>query len=155
MTLDPAVLMPSLMALHGDAEKLGWQLHQILFQLERIAENTTPPADPVYDNARSNGLANTLVVSSGACKLFGFSGVNTNAAAQFILGFDLSRNAAPVNGTVPDFVTKAPASDNFWMSWAPNWRQQRLGLVLCNSSTANTLTIGAADCTFDAQWVPA
>lgn len=155
MSIPPAVLLPQLMKLSEQAEPIGWKLQEIVYNLERLVENTTPLPSPVYNNARSNGFANTVIVSSGACRLFGFSGYNSNAAAQFILGFDLSRNAAPANGSVPDFVTKAPATDVFWMSWAPNWRQQREGLVLCNSSTANTLTIGAADCTFDAQWVPA
>lgn len=97
-------------------------------------------------------LANSLAVSSGQSKLWGFSGFNSNAAAQFILVFDA--NSVPPNGAIPDFVMKAPASDNFWVSWAPHYRWHSEGIVICNSSTAATLTIGAADCWIDCQWSP-
>ena len=153
MTLDPAVLMPSLMALHKDSEAFAWKLHELKYLLERIEENTTPPPEPVYNNASSTALANFIVVKSGNGKLFGVGGVNTKASAQFILGFDLARNSAPANGTVPNFAMNAPASDNFWASWAPNWRQFREGWLFCNSSTAATLTLGSADCFFDVQYI--
>jgi hypothetical protein len=153
--LDPAILMPAMMELHTDSEKFGWKLQEIVYLLEQIRDNTTPPADPKISSATSTGLANFLIVTSGAGKLYGFSGVNTNAAAQFILGFDLStQSKVPANGSIPDFVTKASASDVFWVSWAPTWRQIERGFVICNSSTAGSLTIGANDCLFDAQWVP-
>lgn len=151
--LDPAVLLPSLMALHEDKQSLSWQLQQIIYNLELLVVNTTPPPDPAYNNARSTALANFIQVKSGAGKLFGVGGVNTKASAQFILGFDLARNTAPANGAVPDFVMNAPASDNFWASWAPNWRQFLEGWLFCNSSTAATLTLGSADCFFDVQYV--
>src|SRR5690348_2119688 len=146
-------MLPALMDLHRDSEAFGWKLQEIKYLLEQLVEQTKPRPEPVYSNARSNGLAASLVVKSGAGRLFGFSGINTNASAQFILGFDLARNSPPANGTVPDFATKAPASDVFWMSWAPNWRQMTRGIILCNSSTAASLTIGAADCFFDAQYL--
>lgn len=145
----------ALSKLHEDSEGFGWKLQEILYELKQLSLNTTPVDDPVYNNARTataTGLSSSLFVASGPCRLYGFSGVNTNAAAQFIQGFNLERATVPSNGTVPDFVTKAPASDNFWMSWAPAWRNMTQGLILCNSSTAGTLTIGAADCFFDAQW---
>lgn len=52
----------------------------------------------------------------------------------------------------PSFVLTAPASSDFWVSWTPGYRHFTEGCVLCNSSTAATLTIGASDCWFDAQY---
>jgi len=148
---DPTGTLPALLNLHDQADKLSGQLGGLERWLRIIADNT---AHWEYDqfSANTNALANSLVVASGQTRLWGFSGTNTNAAAQFILAFDLA--AVPANGAIPKFVMKAPASDNFWVSWAPFYRKFTDGVVLCNSSTSATLTIGAADCWFDAQYTP-
>jgi hypothetical protein len=146
---DPTGTLPALLDLHSQGDTLSAQLGALERWLREIAENTAPVV-PRYPNSKSNALENSRVVNSGATQLYGFAGVNTNAAAQFILAFD--RTGVPANGAIPDFVLKAPASDNFWCSWAPAWRNFSEGVVLCNSSTAATLTIGVADCWFDAQY---
>ena len=146
-------LLPSLVELAKTSDRLSGQLGGLERLLLMIEENTKPRDPPIYTNASSGGLVNKILAISGRARLFGFSGVNTNASAQFILGFDLERGSVPANGAVPDFVTKAPANDNFWMRWAPSWREQFQGLWLCNSSTAGSLTIGAADCTFDVNYI--
>lgn len=146
---DPTGMLPALLDLHDQADKLSGQLGGIERWLRIIAENTAPQT-VYYPSSTSLKLENSRVVASGATQLYGFSGVNTKASAQFILVFDA--NAIPANGAVPDVVLNAPASDNFWISWAPAWRDFSEGVILCNSSTAATLTIGAADCWFDAQY---
>jgi hypothetical protein len=135
------------LAEHGD--KLSGQLGGLERWLRQIAENTAP-REPVYENSHSDTLEQFRVVKSGAGRLYGFSGFNTNAAAQFILGFDAAK--MPTNGAVPDFVMQAAASSNFWVSWTPAWRQFQRGFILLNSSTVATLTSGVADCWFDAQY---
>ena len=147
---DPTGTLPALMALHDDADKLSGQLGGIERWLREIAENTCP-REVVYDNSTSNQLEASRVVKSGKTRLFGFSGTNTKASAQFILAFDAT--TIPQAGAVPKFVMTAAASSDFWVSWTPGWRDFSDGCVLCNSSTAATLTIGAADCWFDAQYL--
>lgn len=147
---DPTGTLPALLDLHADADKLSGQLGGIERWLREIAEHTAPRHE-VYDNSTSGALERSRVVKSGAGRLFGFSGLNTKGTAQFILGFDAI--AVPANGAVPQFVMTAPASDNFWASWAPNWRDFRDGWVFANSSTSSTLTLGSADCWFDVQYL--
>ncbi len=147
---NPALILPQLIELHTDAQHISVRLAAIEDALRALIANTAP-ADPTYNNSSSNTLQNSLVVKSGAGKLFGFSGYNNLASTQFSLGFD--QTAIPANGAVPEFVMKAPASENFWVSWAPNWRPFQEGWVICNSSTPATLTLGAANCWFDAQYV--
>ena len=146
---DPTGTLPALLNLHDQGDTLSAQLGSLERWLREIAENTAP-VTPRYPNSTSGQLENSRVVNSGATQLYGFAGVNTKASTQFILAFN--RASIPANGAVPDVVLNAPASDNFWISWAPAWRNFSEGVVLCNSSTAATLTIGVADCWFDAQY---
>ena len=147
---DPTGTLPALLALHDGADKLSGQLGGLERWLRIIAEHVEP-REIVYDNSTSNALESSRVVKSGKARLYGFSGTNTKASAQFILAFDT--NTVPANGAVPKFVMTAAASSDFWVSWTPGWRNFSDGCVLCNSSTAATLTIGSADCWFDAQYL--
>lgn len=150
MLPDTTGTLPALLDLAGHADKLSGQLGGLERWLREIAENTAP-REVTYDNSTSNALEASRVVKSGRTRLYGFSGTNTKASAQFILAFDAT--TIPANGTVPKFVMTAAASSDFWVSWTPAWRDFRDGCVLCNSSTAATLTIGSADCWFDAQYL--
>jgi hypothetical protein len=102
-------------------------------------------------NSRSQALEASRIVKAGAGTLFGFSGFN-NGATQFILVFDAA-GAVPADGAVPDVVVQAPASSNFSASWERFGRSFDRGIVICNSSTIATKTIGSANCWFDAQYV--
>ena len=100
------------------------------------------------DNFRSNALAASIVIAQ-AHALYGFTVNNTNAAAQYIQVFDSV--TLPADGAVPDVLfTIAGASDK-GVLWLPP-RRFRRGIVICNSSTAGTKTIGSADCFFDVQF---
>jgi len=99
----------------------------------------------------SIALASSLEVKSGRGILFGFTGYNTNAAAQYILVFDCQ--AAPVAGQIPETVVKADATGNFFAYWGSVGKAFQSGCWLCNSSTVATLTAGGADCWFDAQYI--
>jgi hypothetical protein len=101
-------------------------------------------------NAHSNVYANALVVKTGPAILYGFQVYNSNASAQFIQVFDAA--ALPADGTVPvTFFTVAGVA-NLPVNWFPG-RSFLVGIVLCNSSTGPTKTIGAADCFFDVQYI--
>lgn len=102
-------------------------------------------------NVSTNAYDNALQVKSGNGKLFGFSGYNSKATAQFIQCFDLQ--AAPGSGAVPFFVLSAPGASNFSADWTNIGRPFRSGLWIANSSTGPTLTAGSADCWFDVQFI--
>ena|SRR5438132_9941858 len=98
----------------------------------------------------SIAYAASLVVKTGPGKLYGIAGYNSGAA-QFILILDAA--AVPANGVVPCLPITVPATSNFSVFYGDIGRSFDTGIVVCNSSTAPTLTIGAADCFFDAQYL--
>lgn len=108
-------------------------------------------------NAYPTAYTNAQIAKSGAGVCFGLSGYNSNAAQQFILIFDAAR--IPAAGATCVAMLQVPGTSNFSVSWSTSdgklaiGRAFQRGLVVCNSSTAPTLTIGAADCWFDVQYV--
>lgn len=102
-------------------------------------------------NSSSTKLESSRVVKAGPGLMFGFSVLNTNGAAQFIQVHDTA-GIVPANGAVPVASFTVAASANLALSWIFPGRFFRQGMTLANSSTAATLTIGAADCFFDAQY---
>jgi hypothetical protein len=101
-------------------------------------------------NAPSRQLANSIVVKTGDGWLYGFTVSNTKGSAQFVQVFDA--HDVPADTTVPLISKSVPAGDAVGFSWLPP-RRFEAGLVICNSTTQATKTIGAADCLFDAQYV--
>ncbi len=100
-------------------------------------------------NFSTNRLVNSIVVP-GRIVAYGFTAYSTAAAAQFILVFDA--NTLPAESSVPLFVWNLAAHSGVGFGWQPNGRQFQTGLVLCNSSTDATKTIGAVDTFFDVQF---
>ena len=98
------------------------------------------PADYTFGEAgvtwplskHSNGYSTNLVVKSGMGKLFGFTVFNSKASTQYILLFDAA---------------------TLLVSYGMVGRAFNTGCVLVNSSTANSKTVGSADCWFDAQYL--
>lgn len=76
------------------------------------------------------------------------TGVNTLGSAQYIMLFDA--DSLPIDGTVPKRVKKVAASDTFTMDVGIRGIKVVQGCVIANSTTANTLTVGAANCLFHA-----
>jgi len=118
---------------HDPTTPLGY------FLPEQVPLNST---SSVYENSRR--------ASSGQSRLFGFSGYNSGAA-QFILVFDAE--TLPPDTAVPVMVIAAAATANFSAYFGTAGRWFNSGIILCNSSTGPTKTIGAADCFFDVQYV--
>jgi len=102
-------------------------------------------------NKHSNAYAASLVVKSGPGKLYGFSVYNANAGTQFILMLDAA--ALPADGVVPCMPFPVATLTTLLVSYGDTGRSFDTGIVLCNSSTGPTKTIGAADCFFDAQYL--
>jgi hypothetical protein len=101
-------------------------------------------------NKHSNAYAASIAVLSGPGLLYGFAVYNSNAATQFIQVHD--SEVLPPEGAVPVMFWPVATVSTFSLSWLPGRSFQR-GVVICNSSTGPTKTIGAADCFFDAQYV--
>lgn len=96
--------------------------------------------------------AQRLIAAAGA-RLYGISGYSSRTSGQFILLFDAQ--SFPSNGAQAVFVMTVGAVSNFNQSWGTGrngGRAFQRGIVICNSSTAPTLTLGSNDCFFDAQW---
>lgn len=101
-------------------------------------------------NTHSIAYATSLIVKSGPGILFGFTVYSSRTTAQFIQVFDSS--TLPADGAIPELVIAIPASSDRELNWIPG-RTFRVGIVLVNSSTGATKTIGSADCFFDAQFL--
>lgn len=101
-------------------------------------------------NYASRKLENFAVVKTGDGWLYGLTVTNTKATAQFVLVFDAS--VLPADGAVPLIGKSMQAGDAFAASWLPP-RRFEAGLILCNSSTQASKTIGGADCLFDVQYI--
>jgi hypothetical protein len=98
----------------------------------------------------NRGVLRSSIVLPGHIVVYGFTVTSTNAAAQFGLVFDQA--TLPADGAVPLIGKALAASDAVGFSWSPQGREFTQGLVLCNSSTLATKTLGSADCFFDVQY---
>lgn len=91
---------------------------------------------------------NSRVVKNASGTLFSFSGVNTGPA-QYIQVHNTT--SLPANGAVPKLVLRVATNSNF--TWTCNFGKSfDTGIVICNSTTKATLTIGAADCWFNVEY---
>jgi len=100
-------------------------------------------------NYNEGALRNAIVVP-GRLVVYGFTVYNSKASAQYLTVFDAS--TIPADTAVPLFSWALAAHTGVGFGYQPNGRQFQTGLVLCNSSTDATKTIGSADCFFDVQF---
>lgn len=103
------------------------------------------------ENATTTAYVKSLVVSATPASLCGLSGYNSNASIQYIQIHDAA--SLPSNGAYPVVSFPAGATSKFALDYGANPRQFTTGIVVCISSTQNTLTLGAtADTSFDVQF---
>lgn len=102
-------------------------------------------------NATTTANAASLVVKATAGLLYGLTGYNAKTSAQFIQIHDAA--SLPADTAVPKVVFSVPASSNFSLDYGEYAKSFTTGIVICNSSTEATKTIGSADCWFDVQYV--
>lgn len=93
-------------------------------------------------NGNTVAYAASLVVRATAGKVYAIRGYTTTAA-QWIQIHDAA--ALPANGTVPEDIKRPDAQGNFEFIY-PQGKSFTTGLVVADSSTGPTLTVGAADC---------
>ena len=106
--------------------------------------------DAIYAPANDYkpALASSIVIP-GNLLLYGFAVSNTNAAAQYIMVFDAQ--TLPADTSIPCYWLNVAGSGDREVGYLPP-REFLQGIVLCNSSTNTSKTIGAADCLFDVQF---
>lgn len=80
--------------------------------------------------------------------LISLVGYNSKASAQFIQLHDAA--ALPADTAVPKYTFTVPAQSNFSLDIPISGAPFTTGIVVCNSSTGPTKTIGSADCYFSA-----
>ena len=101
-------------------------------------------------NIHSNGYVASLIVKTGPALLYGFTVYSSNASAQFVQVFDAA--TLPADGATPVVVFSVATVSDKGVQWLPA-RSFLTGIVICNSSTGPTKTIGSADCFFDVQFL--
>lgn len=82
--------------------------------------------------------------------LYGLSGFNSKGSAQWVQIFDANR--LPADGGVPLVTFTVPTVANFSVDFGVLGMRFNAGIVVCNSSTGPTKTIGSADCFFTGRF---
>lgn len=102
-------------------------------------------------NATVSAYAASLIIKSSAGKLYGVIGYNSKAADQFIQIHDSA--TLPAEGAIPKVVITVAPTTNFSVDFGTLGRAFNAGIVVCNSSTGPTKTIGSSDTWFDCQYI--
>ncbi len=103
------------------------------------------------NNSTAVAYVASQVVKATPGNLYGVSGYNSKASAQFIQLHDAA--SLPADTAVPVTVISVPASSNFSIDFGVYGRKFSTGIVISNSSTGPTKTIGSADCFYDARFM--
>lgn len=91
--------------------------------------------------------SHVLKATPGA--LLMLSGYNSKGSAQFIQLHDAA--SLPADTAVPVFTMTVATAANFTITLPIAGMKFSTGIVVCNSSTGPTKTIGSADCYFTAE----
>ena len=106
------------------------------------------PKNVNYDDSVAYEASAIVKATPGA--IFSVTGYNSKTTAQFIQLHDSA--TLPANTAIPKIIFIVPASSNFFYDFGEIGRQCSAGIVVCNSSTGPTKTIGSADCFFNVQY---
>lgn len=102
--------------------------------------------------APQSALAASFIALPASAKVFGLTVYNSKASAQFIQFHDSA--TLPADTAVPVFNVNVPASSSLVIDFGFHGMDFVSGVVVCNSSTAPTKTIGSADCQFFVRLQP-
>lgn len=122
---------------------------------------TVPAIDDLYTSllgyvndtvstAASTALAASLIIKDTPGTLFSLSVYNDKGSAQYIQLHDSA--TVPADTAVPVFVFQVATKTTQVINLADLGMSFATGIVVCNSSTAATKTIGSADCWFTANY---
>jgi hypothetical protein len=107
-------------------------------------------SDSAYSYSSSSALEASRVVKDSAGVLYGIAGYNSATSAQFIQVHNAT--AVPADTAVPSFVVRVGPEANFYADFGEDGIPCSTGIVLCNSSTAPTKTIGSSNVFFAATY---
>lgn len=122
-------------------------LGNLRFALPSLTAQTAP------QNSTSTAYEASRQVKASPGVLLGLSGYNSKTSTQFILIVDSGSPSVPITGVIPVVVIAVSAASNFSYDPGPAGRAFSAGIWVVNSSTGPTVTVGSADCFFDAQYV--
>lgn len=99
----------------------------------------------------STALEASRLAKASAGNLYTITGHNFKTSSQYILVFNNSSLPADGAGTII-YPFLVPASSNFCLDFGTLGEHFSVGIVVCNSSTLATKTIGSADCWFTVRY---
>lgn len=114
------------------------------------AVELAPATTNAPSNATTTAYAASLIVKASAGTLYSITGYNSGNVTQFIQIHDSA--TLPADGSIPKVIFIVPPLSNFSFDLTPFGRSFASGIVVCNSSTGPTKTIGSANCWIDAQY---
>lgn len=113
--------------------------------------NINSLSSQMNSNATTTAYANSLIIKGlGQGNLFMLTGYNAHTSGQFIQLHNST--TVPADGLAPAITFFVAAQSNFSLDFGVYGRYFSTGIMVCNSTTGPTKTIGAANCWFDAQF---
>lgn len=103
------------------------------------------------NNLSTVAYAASLIVKAAPGRLMGLTIYNSKGSAQFIQVHDSA--TLPADTAVPAVVATVATVANLTIDFGARGKYFASGIVICNSSTGPTKTIGSADVWIEARYV--